>query len=434
MEALSLGLVAAVAAAIAVLARSRSQDTVPRQWRTMMAKLGLEFQRVERQHLVWQGKVEGQLVRVVLSVPPNAGQYPVMLTAGASVSIPPSLGLYGDSTLNTLGRLVDESDRDHTLGDPEFDEVAVLPALDAYACAALSHGARDWLVRLLRGGGHVERGRVVLTTSWSAASHQPLIASQLRWLCKVAGQLSVPPAALHERLARNARLDPAPDVRLCNLRFLVARETRTPQALLDSTARALLGDVHPPVQLLAALQLGADGLPTLRALLAGGAPQAICSTLAALQPEHAQPLLESVLGCTSSTHESVRAEAARVLGRWKQPETEPALTRLLAAPETSVQLAAAQSLGGFASVAAVEPLLPLAQALLDSQLRQAARSAISRIQARLGNVEAGRVSLAEPEPLAGALALADVAEQRSGELSLSEEQAEPAEQRERAPR
>jgi hypothetical protein len=77
-------------------------------------------------------------------------------------------------------------------------------------------------------------------------------------------------------------------------------------------------------------------------------------------------------------------------------------------------------------VAAVEQLLPLTQALLDSQLRQAARNAVGNIQSRLGDVEAGRVSLAEAVGLEGALALADDAAVRIGELSLSaDEVAEP---------
>lgn len=41
------------------------------------------------------------------------------------------------------------------------------------------------------------------------------------------------------------------------------------------------------------------------------------------------------------------------------------------------------------------------QALFDTQLRQAARAAVGSIQSRLGDVEAGRVSLTEPRELAG---------------------------------
>lgn len=48
------------------------------------------------------------------------------------------------------------------------------------------------------------------------------------------------------------------------------------------------------------------------------------------------------------------------------------------------------------------------------------RVAIRRIQSRLGNVQAGRLSLAQQGELAGAVAVADTsAELRTGALSLS---------------
>lgn len=433
MEALSLLLVVVLFAAALGSVSYSPKESIPRQWQRAMQGLGLKFQRVEGLRRLWQGRFDGQLVQAVLDLTPHGDTYPVTLSTGASLAIPRSLEVYSDSTLQTLGRLVGSAERDQALGDAAFDDVAVLPNLDAYTCAALAHGARDWLLRLLRGGGWVRQGRVVLASSWSLAGSQVTLSQQLRWLCKLAGLLSVPRESLHERLARNALRDPAPGVRLTNLRFLLAPDTRTPRELVVSTARALLGDVHAPVQLLAALQLGAEGLPTLRSLLASsGAPEPVCSALSALQPEHAQPLLQSVLGCASSAHESVRAEAARVLGKWALPGAERQLTPLLSDTSPRVQLAAAQALGSFASAAAVEHLLPLAQALLDSQLRQAARAAVGRIQSRLGNVEAGRVSLAEPASLAGSVALAEPsAARRRGELSLGEDAAEAVDGSER---
>jgi HEAT repeat protein len=99
------------------------------------------------------------------------------------------------------------------------------------------------------------------------------------------------------------------------------------------------------------------------------------------------------------------------------------LIALLSDASADVQRASAEALGGFGSVAAVEPLLPLAEGFGRSQLRQAARGAIGRIQSRLGNVEAGRVSLADDQELAGAVDLADTAATRVGELSLVQEAA-----------
>ena len=79
------------------------------------------------------------------------------------------------------------------------------------------------------------------------------------------------------------------------------------------------------------------------------------------------------------------------------------------------------------SVAAVAPLLPLAEGLGRPRLRGAARAAIGRIQSRLGNVDAGRVSLAQEQELVGALELADTAAVRVGELSLAQDVADEEE-------
>lgn len=423
--ALALGLMAVVV--VVTLASAKEADAVVRRWQASVQKLGLKFQRMEQQRRMWRGKCHGQPVQAELNTVPQHGSYGMTLSTGANAGIPSGLEVYCESTLHSLGRLVGSVERDVTLGDAAFDDVAVLPALDAYTCAALSHGARSQLITLLRRGGWVHERRVVLSAFWSWQSEEASLGEQLRWLCRLSTLLSVPRASLHERLATNAVRDPAPAVRLQNLRFLAAAETRTPPALLASTARSLLADVHAPVRLLAARQLGAEGVPALRSLLVQGTPpEHVCATLAVLPTALAADMIESVLGCTRSEQESVRAEAARVLGSWARPEAEPTLITLLADPSSQVQLASARALGRFGSVAAVQHLLPLTQGLLDLELRQASRAAMGHIQSRLGNVEAGRVSLAEQGSLAGALALVEPAALRAGALSLDEELAADA--------
>jgi HEAT repeat protein len=86
---------------------------------------------------------------------------------------------------------------------------------------------------------------------------------------------------------------------------------------------------------------------------------------------------------------------ATALGELGDPAAEDDLLTLLARPSDVTQLAAATALGRLGTVRAVEPLLPLTEGLFrDGALRDAAREAVRRIQARLGAVEEGRVSLA----------------------------------------
>lgn len=424
-------------------------------WKRQMAALGLKVQVHGEYHLSAQGSIKGVPVWAQLKHE-QEGEDNVLrarLTL-ESKAIPRNLEVLADSMLRSAGRLVQGSD-DLTVGDPEFDDQVELSALDAYICAALSHGARQRVLTLLRWRGRVQQGQVTCRLNMEQQDEGDRLSAVLLNAVALARLLSVPPEALHGRLAKNALEDPAPAVRLKNLRFLVAAQTQTPPALLASTARTLLGDVHP-VRLLAAQQLGAAGHATLRglatsadvkleqrvaaasslgqgatpdldglrALLDGKQPLELQLAALCAIPATGTPLTDGIVSCTRSEHEAVRAAAARALGVLAQPQTEPTLLTLLSDASADVKHASAEALGVLGSVAAVAPLLPLAEGLLRPQLRQAARGAIGRIQSRLGAVEAGRVSLAESHDLAGAVDLADTsAAVRAGELSLVEQEA-----------
>jgi HEAT repeat protein len=131
-------------------------------------------------------------------------------------------------------------------------------------------------------------------------------------------------------------------------------------------------------------------------------------------------LAPTVADLVTAGDADTRREIAEALGVLGDPATEPALLRLLEDASTQVQCAAARSLGSIGSVLAVEPLMPHTEGLGNAQRRQAARAAIGQIQSRLGNVEAGRVSLAE-DALSGAVSLAGQGSEAAGALSLSAE-------------
>jgi HEAT repeat protein len=170
-----------------------------------------------------------------------------------------------------------------------------------------------------------------------------------------------------------------------------------------------------------------DGLRAV--LVSAHPPELTVAALAVIGWSDDATLREAVLSCARSEHDSVRAEAARVLGRLAHPQAEPILIQLLSDAASDVQHASAEALGLFGSVAAVEPLLPLAETLVRPRLRQAARGAIGRIQSRLGDVEAGRLSLSDPRDLAGAVDVVDTSALRVGEVSLAEEPVAPVRQK-----
>jgi hypothetical protein len=440
------------------MAEARKRFGASEHWQTAAAELGLTLSRPKEQDRRLHGELGGVPVRADLKYEKQGKSYEfrVTLSAGKGGRIPQDLVVHSDSLLRSMARLVDG--QDEQIGDPDFDEKVELPTLDAAACAALSYGARERLSRLVERGGEVRQGMVAYDGSWTSGHDCAWLVQMLRSLAHIARLLSVPPSSLHQRLADNAVNDPSPGVRLRNLQFIADPSTRTPPQLVASVSRSLLGDVHPRVRLLAAQGVGAEGHVVLAALAAdprlatplrvraldalgtGPAPrldalsalftgqhppELVCAALAVVARQRLSALAGASAACTRSEHEAVRVAAASALGALAAPQSEPLLIGLLSDESAQVQQASAEALGLFGSVSAVEPLLPLAEGFGRSQLRQAARGAIGRIQSRLGNVEAGRLSLAEDQELAGAVDLADAAA-RAGELSLAEEVASDA--------
>ncbi len=80
----------------------------------------------------------------------------------------------------------------------------------------------------------------------------------------------------------------------------------------------------------------------------------------------------------------------------------------------------AAGLGAVGTVTSVEPLLPLSKGgLFGSRDAKLARRAIAAIQARLGDVAAGSLSIAEPEDRVGGLSVASPATE-AGALSVAQ--------------
>jgi hypothetical protein len=421
------------------------------EWQAAARSVGLSAQQVSDRESRADGELEEVPVHATLKLSEEGDLIVYRSFVWAtSKGLPRHLSVQRGSALRSVARWVDG--RDVPIGDPAFDELIELPAVDAHVCAALSYPARRQLTQLLGWGGYVHDGVVASSSTWSV-EHNHSLPLLLHSVALLARLLSVPRGALPERLAYNAANDPQPQVRLQNLRFLVASDTGAPPELLASTAAALLGDEHAPVRLLAAQHAGEAGHAALRALIADRQldcslraqavdslarhpvpdldglrtvlaptqlPELTMAALAVIGWSSDAALIEAVLSCTRNGHDGVRAEAARVLGRLALPQTEPLLIQLLGDPASDVQQASAEALGLFGSVAAVEPLLPLAENLVRPRLRQAARGAIGRIQSRLGDVEAGRLSLSNPHDLAGAVDVVDTSALRVGEVSLAD--------------
>lgn len=455
---LVLIVVAAMLVAGALKDEQRRRELNLRAWQAAARELGLTFSGPESTRSIsgWlhEVPVRADFRRERRSTgKTSTTEEKLVFNAGGEGQIPVSLAMRQDSTLRSLGRLV--YGQDEKVGDADFDERVEVSSMDAWVCAALSEEARRDLGSLLEKGGEARGGQLRYECAAGSSQDAAWLAQMLQFLSQLARRLTVTGATIHQRLADNAMRDPDPGVRLLNLRFLTDASTRTPPALLASTARALLSDAHDGVRLLAAMQLGVEGSPVLgelaanprietalrvqalrelgtqgmpglepllAKLLGGSPPELSCTALAIIGARRLDFFAPAVVECTASGHDEVRAAAATALAYLPSSGAEQALIRLLSDPSSDVQCASAEALGVIGSVAAVEPLLPLAERFGRAQLRQAARGAIGRIQSRLGNAEAGSLSLADSHELAGAVAIADApAAQGLGEVSLAKD-------------
>jgi hypothetical protein len=447
------------------LVYARARERLVREWQGTAQKLGLHFEGDAERRTI-EGHRRGVPVRAHFErTTQKVGKHTsvreqVALHAGGDGEIPRGLSVRRDTVGRSLTRLVSGQDED--IGDAGFDGFVELAQLDEYVCAALSQHARELLVELLRGGGELRDGVLTLEEEAGMEHGGAWLEQQIELFAQLGAELSVLPSTLHRRLAQNAVADPSAGVRLANLRYLAQPGLGSPLSLLEDTARALLTEPDVALRSLAARQLGAEGYPVLSTLAADRAqgtalrvealealgqadapglepllgellsrpeePELLIAVLTGVGTLSLTSLRGAVLRCTDIAHEGVRAAATRALARLVdspavQASTEQRLLQLLADTSDDVQRASAEALAAVGSVRAVEPLLGLTRGLGRSALRQSARAAITQIQTRLGDVEAGRLSLADPS-LEGAVELASTsAAARVGDVSLADEAA-----------
>lgn len=370
----------------------------------------------------------------------------------------PALILRAKGRLASLTRLVD--DNNVCTQDAAFDAAVHIEGDEQRILAVMSHPARQAVLELLKlGETTVTDSKIVMESdaSWEDADIRGLTSL----VVSLAERLALPVSAMAHKLAANALTDPIPEVRKRNLECFF-----TASALSDSllaalvhshplkeatadSAQAALTAADPRLRLIGGMLVGEEaGFAALTGLVeqdsvpAEVRAQAMAALAAQFARERVEPILATALlaasaplvtaavqsvgaaravGLTGSVcalaetaSAPLQIEIAKALGALASPDAEPTLLRLLGSNEDEVRIAAAQALGQAGTVRAVEPLLLVKNGLL-RDVKTAARQAARAIQGRLGNAEAGRLSVVEQEDNKGALSLTS----EGGELSLA---------------
>lgn len=328
-------------------------------------------------------------------------------------------------------------------GDPLFDSAVRVSGSAEDVVPLLGAQARSAIRELVSQDAELKRGRLRLRRMGPPTQDAHALAAWGGLMAELAAHLSQ--QARKSLLLENARNDPAPGVRAKNLALLVDKFPRAPETA--QAVEAGLDDLDAAVRVVAAahhrsataqgvlrgvvVDARVDGEQRLtafnRLVAIFGYPADLAAALlrdpdwtlqraavTAVRDARDLTQLQRLCALTRDEPAELAQAAAVALGVLGDARAEPALIALLGHREERVQMAAASALGALGGIGAVEPLLPLTRGLLHADLHAAAREAVRRIQSRLGDADAGRLSVAEARP-EGALS---ISEAEGGELSV----------------
>jgi HEAT repeat protein len=453
--------VGTIAAALVVLAIRLSFGTRSNEvWQALARDLETAYEPSWFGPHALEGRLQGHRVRVE-EVTTSAGKSSSTRTQVLVYGhLDPELELSAESGWAELTKIF--TGGDVKVGDADFDEWVRVKGPEVNALAALSEPARRAMEQLVGEGVTLKGGALKFTVAgrlvedrsafWGGATRRTVLG-RIQRAVDASERLSVPRGEIGVALARNALEDPVPEVRKRNLEALAAHYPHGP--LARKAASKALEDGDPSVRFLGARLAGGDGgAAELGALASGTAippavrvvaltelkamgrlPELLTAAHAMLGAGDA-PLLKDVLAVIGTVPvlagadleraammERIAALAVRpeladacatALGALGDVRAQPLLLRLLATGDTDAKAAAARALGRVGTIEAVAPLLEQARPLLlNGGLKETLRGAVRQIQARLGDAEEGRLSLASEHDAVGALSVAEPKEEPS---------------------
>ena len=400
------------------------------EWVTAGRSLGLKLEK-RGSSMVMKGQVQGASVEIDAVY--ERGELLHRVQVG-DVGIPESVSIHGRAADEMAGSARGE---ECTTGIPEFDRDIHVEG-DPYAAFALLsvQGRKSAFELVTEFRAHVTRGRVIYRGLEvpGTANFLPLVLGRI---LAAARALSISDPGPYERLFRNVERDPAPRVRRKSLELLLDRHQAEPKTI--RATELALHDADPRIRLIAGVQKGPDGSRTLCDLVESGSVpesirarglqvlletmpwEAIHTTVArCLSPDTPEEVrnmaisrsgelrlataVEALIGLTRHDDAETVSLSVLALGQIADPTAEPAILGLLdRIDQVPLQLKVVEALSTLGTARSVEPLLKLVGG---TTIKTSAREAIRRIQSRLGDVDAGRLSIVESADGAGSLSLA----------------------------
>lgn len=339
---------------VAIVAAVVHQQKQREQAAALSVSLGLRAQEDGwRSTTTFSGQLDGHLVELVL-LTRTSGKSSNPYTQFHAFGAHPMVTLSPQNLGVELWQAV-AGGEDLRVGDPEFDAAVVVRGDPATLHGLLDADTRREVLRLIGKKGRVHEGKL----GYEVSGHQTdpaVVRAELARLGELGKALGRSDAA---RLATNAVHDPEPGVRWRCLEALGALDA----ARASTTAEALRND-----------------------------PDALVRFAAARIRRDLDALQEASVDVKLAAAEGDPKGVARLL---LLAGDEAGLVGLLVGT-APVRVAACDALARIGTVHAVEPLLPLARALLgDGETKRAAAAAIEAIQGRVAHGGHGTLSVAD---------------------------------------
>ena len=405
-------------------------------WKEVAAELGLHYSNGFQRQMT--GIIGGFDVRVTQE------KHHINISVSGHNSIRETIKLTKEGFLSGV-----IGGRDIEIGCPSFDANTYISSYfrnsETEISALLDDKTRAIISKVVVKDGAKVSGGCITYNKVHSIDSVPLAIHKL---IKLGRHLTMRSTQIPERLAHNARYDAISSVRLRNLTLLQERYSNRKET--HDTSSALLIDPNHSIRLAAAMFMGPSGLSVVQKI-AHSRRALVDVRIKALQhlvrEAKQEDMIEITMNLLADRSTRVRRKAIQYLGRLRHrptlkyiipllksegiatslviikaieriddPDTEDALIELLDDSPDRVRAAAIETLSRIGTVKAVEPLYELSK---QRGFKRPARVAIDSIQSRLGDVEAGRLSLAPNVDTDGALSLAGDPE-KSGGLSLEE--------------
>jgi hypothetical protein len=286
------------------------------------------------------------------------------------------------------------------------DEEAIIALLDENTRQAISDLVEP------AGTLHVRKGLINFEREGLYESDE-VLANAIQQLVQLGRQFDLTPETIPAQLLANYQRDTSASIRIRNVQWLLTHHKHTPEA--KRAQAELLDDPMPEVRLFGAMQRGEEGFPQIKELADNPeTPQEIrinalkylAGHIVEEQSMYAVKVMLILLQA-SEVNQVAIIPIARAIERFGGAIEESTCLELLqwnAHPKVAyaVQAAGARLLAKNGTITAIPPLKECSKSR-NKELKKAAEQAILHIQTRLGDVEAGRLSLLEESDHEGAL-------------------------------